>query len=186
MIVWAATAALVVGASNCGGSGSAHHTASGTSSASAQHAAWAAKTQQLCREKQTAIAQLGYVHITYGGITRLGLPAVKRLLDRYLARLLAVQREFYTRQGQVPTPAAVAAPVAIARRASRASQTATEIAIRRVAAAKTAKQLAGAFRLWLVTLAHLGAQQQSLAPQLDLPACFAAPLAQGQPIQPNV
>jgi hypothetical protein len=40
----------------------------------------------LCREKRAAIAGLGNVHITYAGIARAGLPAVKRSLDGYLAR----------------------------------------------------------------------------------------------------
>jgi hypothetical protein len=35
------------------------------------------------------VGQLGSVHITYAGIARAGLPAVKRSLDRYLARLAA-------------------------------------------------------------------------------------------------
>jgi hypothetical protein len=173
LIAWAAGAALLLGMAGCGGSGSSSQTSS-TTSRSADRAAWAAKTQQLCREKRVAIAQLGYVHITYGGIARLGVAAVKHLLDRYLTRLLAVQRYYYQRQGQLPTPAAVAAPMAIARAASLDSQGATQTAIRQVAAAKTVLGLTGAFRRWALTLERLGARQQTLAHQLDVPGCFAA------------
>jgi len=68
---------------------------------------FASQTQQLCREKRTAITGLGYVNITFGGIARVGLPKVKRSLDAYLDRLLGVLREFHQRQQQIPTPPAL-------------------------------------------------------------------------------
>jgi hypothetical protein len=86
----------VLGLSACGGSGSTLRTAS-THSAPASGGAtaepvttWADQAQQLCSAKHAAIQALGYVHITYGGIERVGLPAAARVLDRYLARLVGV------------------------------------------------------------------------------------------------
>jgi hypothetical protein len=83
----ALSAALSLGGTGCGGSTSATDTKTSAPAAASARAAWAARTQELCREKRAAIAGLGYVHITYAGIARVGLPAVKRALDRYLGQL---------------------------------------------------------------------------------------------------
>jgi hypothetical protein len=134
-------------------------------------AAWASGTQQLCREKRAAIASLGYVHITYGGIARVGLPAVKRSLDGYLARLLDVLRTFSRRQRQLVTPPSLRPTMAMADEVDRQSQSATTQLRHEVASADTAGRLSDAFRAWIVTSRRLAATGDELARQLNLPGC---------------
>lgn len=137
-------------------------------------AAWDAKTQELCREKQAAIANLGSVHITYGGIARLGLPAVKRLLTRYLDRLLAVLRHFAARQGQLSTPPSRVAITNRVRSLDGEVQAATIHLRTELAGVTSATGLSAAFRTWLAALQRLGARGEALAQQLKLPACESA------------
>jgi hypothetical protein len=184
-IACVACAALLLGVAGCGGSTSHAGTtstnragsastapATTTSSAAASdRAVWASRAQQLCREKGAAIARLGNIHITYGGIRRVGLPAVKRILDRYLVRLLAVLHGFSTRQQQLTAPAVVSAAVARAAAIDRRSQEATTRLRVDIARAGTPAAFAAAFRVWIATTARLAAQGDALARQLDLPAC---------------
>lgn len=153
--------------SGCGGSGSATR-ATSTSSASST---WAAQTQALCTEKREAIAQLGSVHITYARIARLGLPAVKRLLDAYLGRLLGVPQTFSARQRRLTTPAAFVAAMGTANAIDAESRAATARLKEEVAGVANGVQLAGAFRSWLTSLQQLAARGDAVARRLDLPAC---------------
>ncbi len=166
LVVFLTLAGLAFGSLGCGGS------ASSTSSAAASApTSWATQTEQLCREKLAAIAGLGYVHITDAGIARLGLPAVKRKLDHYLARLLAVLSDFARRQGRLSPPPSVRAPMAVATKVDLQSQAATLRLRRDVARAGSASALAAAFRVWIASSERLAARGDELARQLDLPDC---------------
>jgi hypothetical protein len=134
-------------------------------------ATWASQTQQLCRRKRAAIAGLGVVHITNGGIKRVGLPGVKRLLDRYLGRLLVVLREFTRRQQRIATPPSVASAMAIATDVNRESEAATSRLRSDIARAATVTEFSQAFQTWLATTQQLALRGDSLARQLNLPAC---------------
>jgi hypothetical protein len=158
--------ALLVAA--CGGSSNSSTHVTATSSASST---WAAQTQALCRQKRAAIAQLGYVNITYAGIARVGLPAVKRSLDAYLGRLLTVLRSFSARQRAVSTPPAFVSTMATASAIDAESQAATAKLRAEIAGVANARQLSAAFNSWLATLKHLSAQGDAVARQLNLPAC---------------
>ena len=148
--------ALMGVAAGCGGSGAS---------------AWDAKTQELCREKQAAITNLGSVHITYGGIARLGLPAVERLLEGYLSRLLGVLRGFAQRQRELGTPPSVASTMNRVSALDDQVQAATVSVRTAVVHATTTAGLITVFRSWLVTLQHLGVRGEALARQLNLTAC---------------
>jgi hypothetical protein len=161
-------------ASGCGGASHAARKASSDTSPAASRATWAAQTQRLCTEKKAAIAALGNVNITYAGIARVGLPAVKRLLDSYLGRLQLVLSAFSQRQRTIATPASVAAAMARATQLDVKSQLVTSDLRAQVAHVTTAAQLSGAFRGWLNSLQVLAAQGESLAKQLDLPGCESA------------
>jgi hypothetical protein len=168
-------AALLPSLCACGGSKSATHSASATSTAArAAPTAWAYQTQQLCQQKRVAIARLGYVHITYGGIARVGLPAVKRSLDSYLSRLLAVLRDFHQRQQQIPTPQSAVPAIRQAYALDSRSQTATTQLRAAVANARTPQQLSSAFNAWTATLQRLSRRGDELARQLNLPGCRSA------------
>jgi hypothetical protein len=144
-------------------------------------AAWASGTQHLCREKKAAIASLGYVDITYGGIARVGLPAVKHILDGYLARLLGVLRSFTTRQQQLVTPPSLRVTMAAANQIDQQAQSATTRLRDGVARAKTAGEFSDAFHAWVATLQRLVARDDKLAQQMNLPACLSGSLpAQSQ------
>jgi hypothetical protein len=134
-------------------------------------AAWARQTQQLCREKRAAIASLGDVHITYGGIAREGLPAVKRLLERYLSRLLAVLHDFSRRQRELATPPPLTATMAFANRVDVQSQSATVRLRREVARATTPAQFSAAFSGWVATEQRLAARGDAVAQRLGLASC---------------
>lgn len=166
-------------AGGCGGSGS-----NGTSTIGNQPnrvSVWDAQTQALCREKQAAIANLGSVHITYGGIARLGLPAVKQLLARYLRRLLAVLRHFSARQQQLATPPSRLAIMAKVRGLDAELQAATVHLRTELASVTSATGLSAAFRTWLSALQRLGARGEVLARQLKLPACESPGSVAGSP-----
>lgn len=168
--------ALALALAGCGGSKSTTSTstttsATATSSSANARAAWAEQTEQLCREKRAAIANLGSIHITYGGIARDGLPAVTRLLDRYLARLLTVLREFTQRQRQLATPPSVAATMAQADEVNRRAEAATVRLRRDIARAATAAQFSAAFNVWITTEQRLATRGDLLAQQLDLSGC---------------
>jgi hypothetical protein len=134
-------------------------------------AGWRAKTQQLCREKRAAIAQLGNVHITFAGIAEVGLPVVKRKLEAYLTRLLAIVRRFAARQRQLPTPHPLASAMAQASADNVRAERATELLRQEIAAVRSASGLSSAFRAWTVTLHRLSADGDVLAENLNLPDC---------------
>jgi hypothetical protein len=100
-----------------------------------------------------------------------GLPAVKGILDRYLARLLALLRNFSARQQQLTAPAEVRAAMAQAAAIDRRSQEATSRLRADIARAGTPAAFAAAFRVWIATTARLAARADVLARQLDLSAC---------------
>ena len=163
-------------AAGCGGSGGSGAGMDSNDTSTVGHRvtgrdAWDAKTQQLCTQKKAAIASLGDVHITYGGIARLGLPAVKRLLERYLDRLLAVLRQFAGRQRQLTTPPSLVAVMT----KIMAVDVQIQASIVRLRAAvvqvTTAGGLSAVFRAWLSTLQQLSGQAEALAVHLNLPAC---------------
>lgn len=162
---------LLVSLSGCGAGPTATRSASSPSS---DVGAWSAKTQALCREKRTAIAGLGYVHITYGGIARAGLPAVKRSLVSYLDRLLAVLREFARRQHQLVTPPALVSTMSAATQISNQSQAATLRLRGELAKVASTSQLSAAFRTWLAALQRLSARGNAVAERLHLPDCRSA------------
>jgi hypothetical protein len=141
------------------------------STPSAGAAAWAAQTQKLCIAKVAAIARLGYVHITYGGIARVGLRAVKLSLDRYLSNLLAVLHDFHLRQQRIATPPSLRTMMSQATAIDVQSQNATRRVRAAVASSKTAAQLSAGFNAWLATLRRLSVRGNALAQQLGLPAC---------------
>lgn len=159
--------ALLIG--GCGGSSSSTR----TTGASSAGVAWAAQTQALCREKRAAIAHLGSAHITYAGIARVGLPAVKRTLDAYLGRVLGVLRAFSSRQRQLTTPAADVSAMGTAAEIDAESQAATARLKAEIAGVGNARALSAAFRSWLASLQQLTARGNAVARQLNLPACRA-------------
>ena len=171
MVALALSAALSLAGTGCGGNTSETDTRASAPAAANARSVWAARTQQLCREKRAAIAGLGYVHITYAGIARAGLPAVRRALDRYLGRLLVVLREFSGRQRGIVTPPALSATMAIANQVDGESQAVTVQLRRGVARARTATELSAAFRAWLVASRRLAVRGDALARQLELPGC---------------
>lgn len=166
-LAWLACAGLLLAA--CGGASSSSHTTSKPSST----VVWASSTQQLCREKQAAISNLGGVHITYAGIARVGLPAVKRSLEGYLDRLLAVLREFSERQHRLATPPAFVSTMKAAAETDAESEAATSRLRASVARLTSAAQLSAAFRAWATTLSQLSARGDAEAARLKLPACRA-------------
>jgi hypothetical protein len=167
-----ACVAVALSLVGCGGGASSKSTTTTSSTADAR-AVWAQQTQQLCREKRAAIAGLGDIHITYGGIAREGLPAVKRLLDRYLVRLLAVLHDFSLRQQQLTTPASVSAMLALAEDIDRKSQAATRRLRVDLARTATAAQFSAVFRSWIATEQRLAVRGDTLAQQLSLPSCHS-------------
>lgn len=163
-------APLLAMTAGCGANG--RSAASVASSAGPSNmSVWRAATEALCRQKQTAIASLGAIHITYGGIARLGLPAVKRLLERYLTRLLAILQKFASRQRALPTPPALVSTIRAVRALDDQLQAATVRLRAALAGVSTAAGLSAVFRTWLVTLQHLSVRGEALARRLDVPAC---------------
>jgi hypothetical protein len=170
LIACLALVAVVSALTACGSGGS--RTASGSTGTSASvDTQFASQTQQLCREKRTAIAGLGYVNITFGGIARVGLPKVKRSLDAYLDRLLGVLREFHQRQQRIATPPALVSKMQTADQLYSESQAVTIRLRNAVAQAKDAGQLSTAFHAWTTALQGLAARGDAVARQLNLPAC---------------
>ena len=161
-IAWAVCAGLLLSSLGCGGTSSTSVTDGN---------AWATKTQQLCREKRAAIVRLGYIHITYAGIARVGLPSVKRSLESYLGRLLAVLRDFSQRQQQFATPPSLVPTMKQATEVDAESQQATSRLRQEVANTKTAAGLSAAFQRWTASLQRLAARGDALARQLNLPDC---------------
>ena len=167
-----ACAGVALTALGCGGGSSTTATPAGTTTAApSTRAVWAAQTQQLCREKQAAIAQLGSVHITFSGIARVGLPTVRRELDAYLTRLLAVLHEFSGRQQQLTTPAGLGATMALARETDLQSQAVTARLRRAVARVRTPAALSTVFRAWIASSQRLAARGDAVARQLGLTGC---------------
>jgi hypothetical protein len=164
-------AALLAG---CGGSSSSSPstTAASKPSPAAQTAAWTSSVKQLCVQKRAAIARLGNVHITYAGIARVGLPAVKRDLEAYLGRLQAVLREFAARRRALTTPPSLVSTVQGVDQIDDQSTAATRRLQAAVARVGSASELSAAFRTWLATLQGLVVRGNSLAQQLNLvPEC---------------
>jgi hypothetical protein len=173
LLSWVAGVVLALGLLGCGASTSTRNAAATSRASASARAAWTAQAQRLCVEKVAAIQRLGDVHITYGGIARLGLPAVKGLLERYLARLQAVVREFHDRQLRLATPLPLAATIARAAALDLQSQAATTRLQTAAAHATTAAELAAAFQSWLTTLAQLAPSGNALAREAHLPLCEA-------------
>jgi hypothetical protein len=175
---------VVVMVAGCGGSGSSSspaRTASATTPPSST-AAWTSSVKQLCVQKRAAIGQLGSVHITYGGIARAGLPAVKRSLEGYLGRLEVVLREFAVRRRALATPPSLVSTVREVDQIDDQSQAATRQLQAAVARAGTAAELSAAFRTWLVTLQRLAGRSNALAQQLNLGPECGSPGANAGPV----
>jgi hypothetical protein len=167
---------LAVVLAGCGGSSSSGPTSRTTSASTqqSQTAAWRSSVTQLCLRKRAAIGQLGSIHITYGGIARVGLPAVKRSLERYLERLQAVLREFAARRRALTTPPSLTSTVRQVDLLDAQSRATTSRLQTAVAGAGSAAELSAAFRTWLATLQRLSERGNTLARQLDLgPECGA-------------
>jgi hypothetical protein len=172
----AGLALLALAAGGCGASGSSTSRAAKSTPAPSR-AEWAAATERLCSEKRAAIARLGDVHITYAGIARVGLPAVKRSLDGYLGRLRGVLREFSQRQRPVATASSVASTMKIVNSVDAHSQAVTSRLSGDVARASSARQLSAAFGQWLVALRRLASRGDALARQLKLTGCTSGSAA---------
>jgi hypothetical protein len=170
LLILASAAGAMAG---CGGSTSTstQARASTTARAATSAAAWSAHTRQLCTEKRAAIARLGSVHITNGGIAHLGLPKVKALLAGYLDRLLAVLRTFQLRQQQLDPPPPLRAAALTARQIDAESQQATRDLKQQVAAARSPAALSAAFNGWIANLRTLATRGDALAIRLKLSAC---------------
>jgi hypothetical protein len=119
-------------------------------------------------QKRAAVAQLGSIHITHGGIARVGLPAVKQSLERYLGRLEAVLREFAARRRALTTPPSLVATVHEVDQIDDQSQAATSQLKAAVARVGSAAELSVAFRTWLATLQRLAVRSNALAQQLNV------------------
>jgi hypothetical protein len=76
-------------------------------------------------QKRAAVTSLGSIHITYAGIARVGLPAVKRSLEAYLGRLQVVLREFAARRRALTTPSSLVSTVRVVDQIDDQSQAAT-------------------------------------------------------------
>ncbi len=153
------------GVPGCGGSTHPTH------ASASNRAAWAAQTQRLCLQKRAAIARLGSVHITYAAIRQVGLPAVKRTLEGYLTRLLAVLRTFSQRQQRLAPPAPLVSTMAAANAVDHASRDATTGLQQEIAHSSTATELSASFNTWLGKLQGLAQRGDELARQLNLPQC---------------
>lgn len=125
------------------------------STPSAAVAAWAAQTKRLCIAKRAAIAKLGHIHITYAGIARVGLGAVKRAPDSYLGKLPAVPNDSYRRRQRIATPPSLRPTMSQAVAIDLQSQNATRRVRTAVASSKTAAELSAGFNAWLATLQRL-------------------------------
>ena len=168
LILSLACAGLAIASAGCGSGSDATR---GIAAEPFATAGWRAKTQQLCRQKRAAVAQLGYVNITFAGIARIGLPAVKRKLESYLTRLLAILHRFAARQRQLRTPSPLALAMARASADNIRAEQATEQLRAQLAAAPSAIKLSSAFGDWTTTLQRLSAHGDVVARQLNLPGC---------------
>jgi hypothetical protein len=162
-------AGLILAVTACGGSASRTHP-----SAADARAVWATQTSGLCRRKRAAIARLGSVNITYAGIARVGLPAVKRLLDAYLGRLLG-QLEYYSgSQRALSTPPSVSHAAAAAAELGDQARAATERLRGAVAGAPSGAALSADFRAWIALLQRITARGDTLAGKLGLSDCLSS------------
>jgi hypothetical protein len=168
LILCLACAGVAIASAGCGSASSATH---GIAAEPFATAGWRTETQQLCRAKRAAIAQLGNVHITFAGIAQLGLPAVKRKLEAYLTRLIAIVRRFAARQRQLKTPTPLVSAMAQANADNVHAEHATEQLRRQIATAPSATALSSAFSAWTVTLQRLAIRGDAIAQQLNLPGC---------------
>jgi hypothetical protein len=147
-------------------------TSASTSSVSDATAQWRAKVQQQCRENEAAVERLGYIHITYGGIVRIGLPAVKQKLDVYLGRLLAVMRAEGQRGDQLTPPPQFHSFAVTAHRLNAQEQSITESLRTSVDKSQTARELSAAFTTWLRANEPLEARSEVLARDANVLACL--------------
>jgi hypothetical protein len=171
LILCIACAVVVFGQPGCGGSTATKSAAPTSAAPTSASAAWASRTEQLCREKRAAITRLGYVHITYAGIARVGLPTVKQKLDLYLARLLGVLHDFAGRQRQLAPPPLLRSTMAVASDLDGQAQAGVSRLRRDAASAKSAIELSTAFRVWITNSQGLAARGDVLARELNLPDC---------------
>jgi hypothetical protein len=114
------------------------------------------------------------VHITYGGIASVGLPAVKRLLRQYVGRLQAILRSFYRRGQQIPVQSSLRATMQQANANSLQSQSVTSRLQRELLRAQTAAQLSSAFNAWIAALRPLAVQGDAMARKLGLTSCLSS------------
>jgi hypothetical protein len=166
-------ALLTASVTGCGSSSSSSsNTTAPRPSPPSQTAAWTSSVKQLCVQKRAAVTSLGSIHITYAGIARVGLPAVKRSLEAYLGRLQVVLREFAERRRALTTPSSLVSTVRVVDQIDDRSQAATSRLQAAVARAGSAAELSAAFRTWLATLQRLALRSNALAQQLNLvPDC---------------
>jgi hypothetical protein len=162
--------ALTAAPLGCGGSSS---TTSTTATVSAAQL-WRNRTQQICADGQSAIRALGVVHITYEGIARLGLPAVKHKLDVYVDRLLAILQTVAQQERELHPPAQLSAAATAEREIQGEEGDATRTLRRELDAANSAPELSAAFNRWLARDAQLVTRGNAFARQYGLPECVAA------------
>lgn len=159
----------------CGGSSSTTSTTAPVNSAEL----WRNRTQQICADGESAIKALGFVHITYGGIAQLGVPAVKHKLDVYVDRLLAILQTVAQQQRELHPPAQLSAAATAEREIEGQEGDATRTLRRALDAAQSPLELSAAFNRWLERDQQLIDRGNTLARQYDLPECVAAAPASG-------
>jgi hypothetical protein len=135
---------------------------------------WRNRTQQICTDGESAIRALGYVHITYGGIAQLGLPAVKHKLDVYVGRLLAIMQTVTQQERELVPPGRLSGAATAERAIAAEEGDATRTLRREVRAARNASELSAAFNRWLAHDAQLVAKGNAFAKRYGLPECVAA------------
>lgn len=165
-----ALCALALVPLGCGGSSSKSSSTTATSNAAAL---WRNRTQQICKDGQAAIAKLGYVEITYAGIARVGLPAVKQKLDVWIGRLLAILGAVAQQQRLLHPPTELSSAATAERQVETQEQHITQQLRSDIAASRTAREFSAAFRSWVQSDQEVVARGNSLASQYGLLACVA-------------
>jgi hypothetical protein len=171
LAVAACALALAAVALGCGGSSSK----TGTTATVNTAALWRNRTQQICTDGASAVRALGYVHITYGGIAQVGLPAVKHKLDVYVGRLLAILQTATQQERELHPPAQLSVAAGAERTIEAEEGDATGTLRRDVDAANSAAELSAAFNRWLERDAKLVQKGNAFARQYGLPECVATP-----------
>ncbi len=133
---------------------------------------WQTATNQLCAGKRAAVARLGGIHITYAGIAQEGLPKIRKLLDAYLARMLAVDRHFKARQDRISVPVSIRADAAEADRIEASEEASIKQLRFQLGAVGSAAELSAAFNTWLTAGQRLAVTGNALAHKFNLSACL--------------